>query len=149
MTLSNEGIRLIKNFEGCSLKAYPDPATQGAPWTIGYGWTQPVDGTPVFPGMVISAQKAERLLREGLKHFQYSVNEWVTVPLTQSQFDACVSLAYNIGLAAFKSSTLLKKLNTGDAKGAAEEFLRWNKANGKVMQGLVMRRAAERQLFLS
>lgn len=149
MIMSNEGINLIKKFEGCRLKAYPDPATQGAPWTIGYGLTQPVDGIPVHPNMVITPEKAEQLLKEGLKQYEQMVNKMVTVPLTQHQFDACVSLVYNIGPSAFRSSTLLKKLNANDPEHAADEFLRWNRANGRVIQGLTARRAAERALFLS
>ncbi|WP_434462187.1 lysozyme [Serratia plymuthica] len=149
MVISNQGINLIKHFEGYRLKAYPDPATHNVPWTIGYGWTQLVDGIQVHPEMVITEEKAEQLLKKGLKQYQLIIDKLVTTPLNQHQFDACVSLVYNIGRSAFNTSTLLKKLNSGDIEGAAEEFLRWNKANGKVMQGLVERRAAEKALFLS
>ncbi|WP_312069487.1 lysozyme, partial [Acinetobacter sp.] len=77
-----------------------------------------------------------------------SVNNLVKVPLSQNQFDALVSLTYNIGSTAFKNSTLLKKLNAKDYAGAADQFLRWNKGGGKVLKGLVRRREAERALFL-
>lgn len=149
MQTSDEGIALIKGFEGCRLTAYPDPGTGGAPWTIGYGWILPVDGKPVRPGMTIDQATADRLLKTGLVSYEKDVQKIVKVKLTQGQFDALVSFAYNIGSRALSTSTLLKKLNTGDIKGAADEFLRWNKAGGKVMNGLTRRREAERALFLS
>ncbi|MDU8950454.1 MAG: lysozyme [Bifidobacterium sp.] len=149
MQTSDEGIALIKCFEGCQLTAYPDPGTGGAPWTIGYGWTLPVDGKPVRPGMTIDQATADRLLKTGLVSYENDVLKIVKVKLTQGQFDALVSFAYNIGSRALSTSTLLKKLNAGDIKGAADEFLRWNKAAGKVLNGLNRRREAERALFLS
>ena len=149
MQTSDEGIALIKGFEGCRLTAYPDPGTGGFPWTIGYGWTLPVDGKPVRPGMTIDQATADRLLKTGLVSYENDVLKIVKVKLTQGQFDALVSLAYNIGSRALSTSTLLKKLNAGDIKGAADEFLRWNKAGGKVLNGLTRRREAERALFLS
>lgn len=149
MQTSEKGIKNIKDFEGCSLTAYPDPGTGGAPWTIGYGWTHPVDGKPVKPGMKIGMKTADRLLRTGLVSFENDVLKVVKVKLTQGQFDALVSFAYNVGSRALSTSTLLKKLNDGDVQGAADEFLRWNKAGGKVLNGLTRRREAERALFLS
>ncbi|EII8817445.1 lysozyme, partial [Salmonella enterica] len=138
-----------KEFEGCSLKAYPDPGTGGDPWTIGYGWTHSVDGKPVKPGMMIDEATAERLLKTGLVGYENDVSKLVKVKLTQGQFDALVSFAYNLGARTLSSSTLLRKLNAGDYAGAADEFLRWNKAGGKVLNGLTRRREAERALFLS
>lgn len=149
MQISEEGLALIKSFEGCSLEAYPDPATGGAPWTIGFGWTHDVDGVPVQPGMVITMRKAEELLRQGISSYEETLNKVIKVPVTQAQFDAMLSLAWNIGTRAFSTSTLLRLLNQKDYAGAAEQFLRWNRAGGKVMPGLVRRRAAERRLFLS
>lgn len=149
MQTSDEGIALIKCYEGCRLTAYPDPGTGGAPWTIGYGWTLPVDGKPVRPGMTIDQTTADRLLKTGLVSYENDVLKIVKVKLTQGQFDALVSFAYNIGSRALSNSTLLKKLNSGDIKGAADEFLRWNKAGGKALNGLTRRREAERALFLS
>ena len=149
MQTSDEGIALIKGFEGCRMTAYPDPGTGGSPWTIGYGWTLPVDGKPVRPGMTIDQATADRLLKTGLVSYENDVLKIVKVKLTQGQFDALVSLAYNIGSRALSTSTLLKKLNAGDIKGAADEFLRWNKAGGKALNGLTRRREAERALFLS
>lgn len=149
MQTSPEGIALIKGFEGCRLTAYPDPGTGGAPWTIGYGWTYPVDGKPIKPRMKIDQATADRLLKTGLVSYENDVQKLVKVKLTQNQFDALVSFAYNVGSRALSTSTLLKKLNSGDIKGAADEFLRWNKAGGKEMPGLTKRRKAEREVFLS
>lgn len=149
MITSEKGIRLIKQFEGCRLTAYPDPGTGGDPWTIGYGWTHPVDGKPVKRGMTIDQQTADRLLKTGLVGYENDVLKVVRVKLTQGQFDALVSFAYNVGSRALSTSTLLKKLNAGDIKGAADEFLRWNKSGGKVLPGLTNRRKAELEVFLS
>ncbi|HHD2710206.1 MAG: lysozyme [Klebsiella oxytoca] len=149
MQISNNGIALIKGFEGCRLTAYPDPGTGGAPWTIGYGWTYPVDGKPIKPGMKIDQATADRLLKTGLVSYENDVLKLVKVKLTQNQFDALVSFAYNVGSRALSTSTLLKKLNAGDIKGTADEFLRWNKAGGKEMPGLTRRRKSERDVFLS
>jgi lysozyme len=149
MNVSENGLALIKRFEGCSLKAYPDPATGGAPWTIGYGWTRPVDGVAVHPGMEIKQAKAEQLLRCGIVSYEQDISKLVRVRINQNQFDALVSLTWNIGTRAFSTSTLLQKLNGGDYQGAAEQFLRWVNAGGREMPGLVTRRRAERDLFLS
>lgn len=149
MQTSEKGIKNIKDFEGCSLTAYPDPGTGGAPWTIGYGWTHSVDGKPIKPGMTIKQETADRLLKTGLVSYENDVLKMAKVKLTQGQFDALVSFAYNVGSRALSTSTLLRKLNDGDVKGAADEFLRWNKAGGKVLNGLTRRREAERALFLS
>ncbi|WP_275183626.1 lysozyme [Citrobacter freundii] len=148
MQTSEKGIKNIKDFEGCSLTAYPDPGTGGAPWTIGYGWTQPVDGKPIRAGMTIKQETAERLLKTGLVSYENDVSRLVKVRLTQGQFDALVSFTYNLGARSLSTSTLLRKLNAGDYAGAADEFLRWNKAGGKVLNGLTRRREAERDLFL-
>lgn len=144
MKLSTRGIDLIKRFEGYSSKAYPDPATGGEPWTIGYGTTNGVK-----PGMVITAEKAEKMLRDDVAKFESGVSSLITAPTTQGQFDAMVSLAYNIGLGNFGKSTLLKKHNARCYTCAADQFRVWNRANGKVMNGLTKRRAAERQVYMS
>lgn len=149
MQVSDKSIELIKRFEGCTLSAYPDPGTGGAPWTIGYGWTGNVDGKPVRPGMKIDQATADRLLRTGIVSYDQAVNKMLKVKVTQNQYDALVSLAYNIGTRALSTSTLMRKLNSGDYSGAADEFLRWNKSGGKVMPGLTNRRKAEREVFLS
>lgn len=146
MRISENGINLIKQFEGCKLTAYQDSV---GVWTIGYGWTQPVDGKTVAKGMVITQQKANQLLTEGVAQYEKGVTNLVTVSLNQNQFDALVDFAYNLGVNALKGSTLLKKLNTGDYAGAANEFTKWNKAGGKELAGLTRRREAEKSLFLS
>ncbi|ELN9580822.1 lysozyme [Enterobacter kobei] len=146
MQTSDKGIALIKQFEGCKLTAYQDSV---GVWTIGYGWTQPVDGKPIRAGMTIKQETAERLLKTGLVSYESDVSRLVKVGLTQGQFDALVSFTYNLGSKSLSTSTLLRKLNAGDYAGAADEFLRWNKAGGKVLNGLTRRREAERALFLS
>lgn len=146
MRISEKGIALIKTFEGCKLTAYKDSV---GVWTIGYGWTRPIDGKPVRRGMTIDQVTAERLLKTGVVSYENDVSRLVKVSLTQGQFDALVSFTYNLGARALSTSTLLRKLNSGDYAGAAEEFRRWNKAGGKVLNGLTRRREAERALFLS
>nr|WP_257627167.1 lysozyme [Enterobacter roggenkampii] len=146
MQTSDKGIALIKQFEGCRLTAYQDSV---GVWTIGYGWTKPVDGKPIRAGMTIKQETAERLLKTGLVSYENEVSRLVKVDLTQGQFDALVSFTYNLGARSLSTSTLLRKLNAGDYAGAADEFLRWNKAGGKVLNGLTRRREAERALFLS
>ena len=146
MQTSDKGFALIKQFEGCKLTAYQDSV---GVWTIGYGWTQPVDGKPLRAGMTIKQETAERLLKTGLVSYESDVSRLVKVDLTQGQFDALVSFTYNLGARSLSTSTLLRKLNASDYAGAADEFLRWNKAGGKVLNGLARRREAERALFLS
>lgn len=121
------------------MTAYKCPA---GVYTIGYGHT---DG--VKKGDKISLKQAENFLREDIKEFENGVNKAVSAPLTQNQFDALVSFTYNIGLGAFKTSTLRRKLNAKDYAGAAREFTRWNKSNGVVLSGLNRRRNAEKVLF--
>ncbi|MBW7981554.1 lysozyme [Enterobacillus tribolii] len=146
MQISDAGIALIKQFEGCELKAYQDAA---GVWTIGYGWTQLVDGKKIREDMTITQRTAERLLRCGVVQYEQGVNKLLKVGVTQGQYDALVSFAYNLGVRALGTSTLLKKLNDGDTQGAAEEFMKWTKVGGMQLAGLFMRRTAERALFLS
>lgn len=144
MKISSNGIAVLKYFEDCHLKAYPDPATGGAPWTIGWGHT----GPEVKRGLVWTQNQADDALVADLARFERAVSAAVHVPLNQGQFDALVSFTYNLGEGNLKSSTLLKMVNAGNFAGAAEQFKRWNKANGKTMRGLTRRRAAEQCLFL-
>ena len=146
MQTSDKGIALIKQFEGCKLTAYQDSV---GVWTIGYGWTKPVDGKPIRAGMTIKQETAERLLKTGLVSYENDVSRLFKVDLTQGQFDALASFTYNLGARSLSTSTLLRKLNAGDYAGASDEFLRWNKAGGKALNGLTRRREAERALFLS
>ena len=142
--VSASGIDLICSFEGLELKAYDDGV---GVWTIGFGTTIYPDSIKVKRGDTCTTEQAKAYMAHDLKKFESAVNSAVTVPINQNQFDALVSLAYNIGTGAFSKSTLLKKLNEADYKGAAAQFDVWNKAGGKVMQGLVNRRAVERKLF--
>ena len=144
--LSDNGMKLLEQFEGLRLEAYLDSAGIA---TIGFGTIKYPNGSKVKLGDKITKAQAKEYKLHDLKEFENTVNTFVKAPLNQNQYDALVSLSYNIGSNAFKNSTLLKKLNSGDYKGAAEQFLSWNKAGGKKVQGLVNRREAERKLFLS
>ncbi|WP_049064012.1 lysozyme [Acinetobacter seifertii] len=145
MKISNSGINLIKSFEGLRLKAYDDGV---GVWTIGYGTIKYPNGVQVKKGDVCTEQQAEEYLRNDLTKFEAAINKLVKVSLSQNQFDAIASFTYNLGETNLANSTLLKKLNKGDYQGASDQFLVWNKAGGKVMNGLVRRREAERALFL-
>lgn len=143
MKLSQNGLDLIKEFEGLRLKAYPDIG--GVP-TIGYGTT----GPDIKLGMEITKAKAEELLRADVAAFERGVSDLVKVAINQNEFDALVSFSYNVGLNALKTSTLLRLLNDGsDRSIVANEFLRWNKVGDRVVEGLTRRRKAERDLFLA
>lgn len=144
MKISDAGLDLIRGFEGCRLEAYPDPGTGGEPWTIGVGHTG-----GVRPGQTITQDEADALLRSDLERFEKCVDGCVRGAITQQQFDALVSFAFNLGCNALRGSTLLHKLNQGDDAGAGQEFLKWDKAGGRVMAGLTRRRQAEMDLFLS
>lgn len=136
----NPAIPLIKEFEGCKLKAYKCPADV---WTIGYGHT---DG--VKEGDEITQQEADRLLASDVELFTSGVQRLVSSDISRNQLGALTSFAFNVGLGNLRHSTLLKLVNAEDFAGAADQFLRWNKAGGKVLPGLTRRREAERQLFL-
>jgi len=144
VNISKNGLDLIKHFEGCYLNAYKCPADV---WTIGYGHTGNVGHTKIVEGMKICQCTADVLLKNDLNVFEKAVGELVKVKLSQSQFDALVSFAFNVGSGALKRSTLLRKLNAGNYVDAANEFHRWNKAKGKVLKGLSRRRASEAYLF--
>lgn len=139
MKTSQRGIDLIKRFEGLRLRAYDDGV--GIP-TIGYGHTKGVK-----LGMTITEEQAVQFLREDLHSAERDIDRLVTVHLCQHQFDALASLVFNIGGTAFRDSTLLRKLNAGDYAGAAAQFERWVHGGGKILPGLVRRRAAEKALF--
>ena len=140
MTTSTNGINLIKRFEGLRLKPYLDPVGVA---TIGYGHTKGVN----LNDPTITEEEADRLLAEDLKLYENHVREMVKVPINQNQFDALVSFAFNLGTAALRTSTLMRKLNAGQP--CSSEFDRWIYAGGKAMPGLVRRRAQERKLFES
>lgn len=140
--IPEKAIEIIKHYEGCRLKPYRCPAGK---MTIGYGHV--IQPGEVFKEMTIDY--AESLLEWDLQRFAKAVDEAVKVHVTDNQFGALVSFAYNIGIGAFKESTLLKKLNDEKYKEAVGQFLRWIYANTKELPGLVKRRVAERNLFLS
>lgn len=140
MTISQKGIDLIKQFEGCKLTSYQD---QNGIWTIGYGhvsWGHEQQ---------ITQEQADSYLCYDLQSAEGAVNRFVDTLINQNQFDALVSFTYNVGSGSFKYSTLLKLLNSGNTSLAANEFLRWDKINEQVSEGLMNRRKAEQALFLS
>lgn len=154
MKMSQAGIDLIKEFESCELEAYPDKKTGGDPWTIGWGAT----GPDIYEGVVWTQEQADERLAKDVEAREAIVNEAVTVDLTQGQFDAMVSIVFNVGygskrrngiikLRSGEPSTLLQKLNDGDYAGAAKEFERWVSPGSNVTNGLKRRRAAELKLF--
>jgi lysozyme len=153
MELSENGFKIIKNFEGLRLEAYRDVA---GVWTIGYGSTRYHDGKFVKPGDKLASEtQADALFRNTLGQYESAVNEHVKAPITQNQFDALVSFCYNEGAGALKGSTLLVKLNEKNYAEAASHFLAWDKITdpqtGKkiICDTLVQRRKEESRLFLS
>ena len=146
LAVSPFGVDLICSFEGKRLTAYDDGV---GVWTIGFGTTVYPNGIKVMKGDTCTEAQAKTYMAHDLKKFEATVNKAVTVQLNQNQFDALVSLAYNIGTNAFSKSTLVKKLNANDIRGAADQFDVWVNAGGKRMQGLVNRRAREKALFIS
>lgn len=151
LVLGPAGAALIKHFEGCgrplgngSFAAYPDPATHGAPWTIGWGST----GPDIRKGLVWTQAQCDARFDRDAQAFSAQVLALVAPAQTgQHQFDAMVAFAYNLGLGCLAKSTLLKKHKAGDHAGAAREFAKWNRANGQAMPGLTARRAAEAALY--
>lgn len=147
MKISQIGLDFIKKHEGLRLNAYLDQV--GVP-TIGYGNTQYENGKKVQMGDKITLQRANELFSYFVNQFAFKVNKLVRVPLTQNQFDALVSLSYNIGIGNFGKSTLLKKLNVNPANPSiSAEFAKWKYGGGKVLPGLVKRRAQEYKLYNS
>lgn len=144
LSVSEAGINLIKRFEGCKLTAYPDPGTGGDPWTIGWGAT----GPGIKQGVTWTQAQADSRLKDDVDRFAQGVAANIGAASTsQVQFDAMVSFSYNVGIGAFAKSTLLKKHKAGDHAGAASEFLKWVNAGGRVLQGLVRRREAEKAMY--
>lgn len=134
---------LVRKWEGCRLKAYPDPATGGDPYTIGFGAT----GPGIRKGVTWTQQQADKRLEQDVTRFVDGVRSMLKRPATDNQLGAMASLAYNIGLARFENSTLLRLFNSGSTAGAAKQFGVWTMAAGQRMQGLVNRRADERRVF--
>lgn len=157
MRTSAEGLALIKSFESCAVaigggkfRAYPDPApgNNGLPVTIGWGSTRDFQGKPIKLGTVWTQEECDRKKAEDMAVFESEVRAILgATPTTQSQFDAMVSFAYNLGSARLKGSTLMRKHKAGDYAGAAAEFAKWNRAGGQVLRGLTRRREAEAALY--
>ena len=144
MKTSQAGIDLIHSFEQLRLQAYPDPGSKdGKPWSIGWGST----GMDIGPGTAWTKEQADARFAKDLDKFELGVNQAVTVQLTQGQFDALVSFAYNLGLGSLRTSTLLNMLNDGHYADAGLQLLRWTKNDGVEMAGLVRRRKAELKMF--
>lgn len=139
MRISKKGRILIQYFEGLKLKAYLCPANV---WTIGYGHTKTAK-----EGMVIMLHEAESLFTLDIKEFEEYINNLVTITLKQYQFDALVSWIYNLGPTNFLSSTLFKRLKENDLKDIPKQIKRWDKAGGKKLRGLTLRREAEAKMF--
>ena len=144
MIVTTSGIEMICAFEGLHLSAYDDGV---GVWSIGFGTTVYPSGVRVKEGDECTLEQAKSFMAHDLKKFEHAVEQAVKVSIHQNQFDALVSLTYNIGAGAFRNSTLLNKLNVGDYHGASAQFDVWNKAGGRVLQGLINRRAVERMLF--
>ena len=144
MKISKAGLNLIKEFEGIRLESYKCPA---GIWTLGIGHTSAAGPPEVKPGMKITLQEAYDILNRDLDQYENAVNKYVKVPLTQNQFDALVGFVYNVGVGAFQKSTLLKKLNAGQYSAVPGELMKWTKAGGKELAGLVRRRRAEAALW--
>ena len=147
MKVSDKCINMIKHHEGFVRKPYQDPIglwTVGVGHLIGDGKKLPKEWNKEF-----TDEEVDNILCEDLERFEIGIQRLTKVSLTQSQFDALVSFSFNVGLGNFQSSTLRSKLNRGDYEGASNEFPKWRKAGGKILPGLVKRRADERALFLS
>ena len=147
MRISPRGLSLLKQFEGCRLIPYKDSAGL---WTIGYGHLI-ADGRtlPDSAKYKITQKQADLLLKYDVIPREKAVERLCTVPLSQNEFDALVSFVFNLGAGCFQRSTIRQKLNRGDKAGAAKVLLRYNRAGGKVIKGLVNRRMAEFKLFMS
>ena len=143
----NKGIEIIKHFEGCKLKAYLCPAKV---WTIGYGSTFYEDGSKVKEGDTITQQRADEFLSVMVAKFKFGVKAVVTSQVNENQIGALTSFAFNVGVGALKSSTLLKVVNQNpNSPDVGIQFAKWTKAGGKVLNGLVRRREAETKLYYS
>lgn len=140
MKTSKDGLDFIQDVEGCKLFAYLDT---GGVWTIGVGHT----GPEVVKGLSCTMEQVTKWLAEDVREAEDAINSLVKVPLTQNQFDALVSFVFNVGVNAFKGSTMLQKLNGKDYSGASNQFPRWNKDNGRVITGLTKRRLLEQSVF--
>jgi lysozyme len=145
MKMSETGLELLKEFEGLRLKAYRDAA---GIWTIGYGTTSAAGVGIIKGGMLISKAEAENMLRRSLASYERAVSNSIKVEISQQQFDALVSFAYNVGIEGFRRSSVLRHVNARDFDRVPQSLSLWIKSKGKVLPGLVSRRAREAKLFV-
>jgi lysozyme len=151
--INKAGQDLIEFFESCKLTAYECATSLSLPkskkfWTIGWGNTTYADGKKVKSTDTITQEQADKLFGDILNKFESDVVKLLKIKATENQLAALVSFSYNVGVGNFASSTLLKKFNAKDFIGASQEFAKWNKSNGKVLNGLVTRRKREAELFM-
>ena len=146
MKINAAGLDLIKRWEGLRLTAYQD---SGGVWTIGYGHTAEAGPPAPKAGMKITEKEANDILTRDLGQYERAVTKAISVAPTSNQFAAMVSLCYNIGPTNFAKSSVVRRMNEGNSKAAADAFLLWNKAGGKVLKGLTARREDEKKLFLT
>lgn len=146
MKVNQAGIDLIKRWEGCKLKAYKDVA---GVWTVGYGLTSRAGFIQVGPDTVLTQEEADYFLEKVVADFADKIRPMIDAKLSDNQFSALVSLAYNIGTGAFAKSSVLRRINAGEMHIVPDAMRMWRKAGGKVVQGLINRREAEIQLFLT
>jgi lysozyme len=145
MAINDAGVALIKDFEKCRLRAYQD---SGGVWTVGWGLTSRAGVITVGPNTAITQEQADDYFAQALAQYERGVQAALTRRPTSNQFSAMVSLCYNIGVDAFRDSSIDDYFNRGDDAGCADRFLLWVKDNGQILEGLQHRRAAERELFL-
>lgn len=149
-SLNSEGLNIIKGWEGWSATAYKDVAGL---WTIGYGHLINLETENYLLSKTLTVEEGEKLLRQDVERFENAVNNYVKVPITQNMFNSLVSFSYNVGVTAFKKSTLLSVLNNGDYIGAANQLSRWDKATvdgvKQSVTGLANRRSFEQKVFFS
>lgn len=149
--INQRGLDIIKFFEGLKLKAYECPASTAEKrfFTIGYGTTR-IEGKQVQQNTTITAEQAEQYLKADLWIFEKAVSSLITSKINSNQYNAILCFVYNVGAGNFKTSTLLKKVNINPADTSIkDEFLKWNKANGKTLQGLTNRRTKEAELYFT
>lgn len=146
MQMTNEGLALIKRFEGFRGGAYRDPV---GVWTVGYGHTSMAGPPSVSEGLQVSRAEADAILRRDVENFARDVTASLSVALAPAQFSALVSFAYNVGIGNFRSSSVLKAVNAADFAAVPRRLQLWTKAGGRILPGLIKRRAAEAELFLS
>jgi lysozyme len=146
--INAKGLDILESSEGCHLTAYPDPGSGGEPYTICYGATAHQDGSPIQPGETMTQTECNTLLEFDLQVFEEGVNNLCARPLNTNQFSALVSFAYNEGVEALATSTLMALVNAGHFVEAANQFQYWVWSNGQVIPGLITRRAREKALFL-